>query len=64
MQKATNNYTARYSEKALSQYRKAAAWYREKSFVAENNFIASVETRVQLIKEDPSRYQSHYKQFY
>ncbi len=64
MSKAANNYTVRFSDKALMQYKKAAAWYRERSVSAEENFIASVEERTRKLKHDPYRYRNEHKRFY
>ncbi|HRH60662.1 MAG TPA: type II toxin-antitoxin system RelE/ParE family toxin [Chitinophagaceae bacterium] len=56
-------YSIAYLQRALHEYEKSAAWYRERSIQAAENFEAAIKEKISLLKTDPVRYRKTYKEF-
>lgn len=57
------SYIPFYVPKAVSEYEKAVAWYKERSEAAAQNLIAEVKERIEEICSNPLRYRNTYKHF-
>lgn len=58
------SYTVAYQSKALKEYERTVAWYRDKSKQAAENFEVAVEKRITVLRSDPSRYRKTHKEFH
>src|SRR4051812_20965769 len=57
------SYTYKFIPIALTEYKEAVEWYKEKSVIAAENFVADVNERIKEICIDPLRYRNTYKYF-
>ncbi len=57
------SYTIAYQQRAINEYEDAAAWYRERSVQAAENFESSVKEKINILRNDPIRYRKTYKEF-
>lgn len=57
------SYTHIFEPNALTEYKEAVAWYRERSEAAAENLIIEVKARIEAICSDPLRYRNTYKLF-
>ncbi len=57
------NYTYIFEPRALTEYKEAVAWYRERSETAAENLIRELKSRIEALCNDPLRYRNTYKIF-
>lgn len=56
-------YTYIFEPRALTEYKEAVVWYKERSEPAAANLITAVKSRIEAICNDPLRYRNAYKIF-
>jgi plasmid stabilization system protein ParE len=57
------SYSVAYQQRAINEYEEAAAWYRERSVQAAENFEIAVKEKIDILRNDPTRYRKTYQEF-
>ncbi len=57
------SYLIVYQPRAVKEYEVAAAWYKERSIQAAENFEAAINKKISILRLNPSRYRKTYKEF-
>ncbi len=57
------SYLIVYQPRAFKEYEVAAAWYKERSIQAAENFEAAINKKINILRLSPSRYRKTYKEF-
>lgn len=58
------SYTYSLLEEAQQDYEESLNWYAERSLQAAEKFVITIESALQLICLNPTRWRNKYKKFY
>lgn len=57
------NYVIAYQQRAIAEYETAAAWYKERSIQAAENFEIAINKKIDILRVNALRYRKTYKEF-
>jgi plasmid stabilization system protein ParE len=57
------SYQIAYQQRAINEYEDAAAWYKERSVRAAENFETAVNEKINILRINPKQYRKTYKEF-
>ena len=57
------SYSIAYQPRALKEYEEAAAWYKERSIQAAENFDSGIKEKIDILRKAPTHYRKTYKEF-
>lgn len=57
------NYLIAWQQRVIAEYETAAAWYKERSIQAAENFEIAVNKKIDILRVNPLRHRKTYKEF-